>query len=455
MDYASILQALEGGQDPFAPSEQDRQDALTRALFAFGAGTLAAPSGGKGFGGAMRGVGQGAMMGMGAYQNALADAGKGRQDKLAMRVQLAQLIREQKKLEKQDRKDAALERAKQAGIVPAGMKTIQERGERGYTEDVQVPTMQSFDPKRFLQAYMAEPDSDPLEAIDMEAKLAKQQGWKQVGDAPGGGQLWIGPTGEPKVIGSADNAWVVEKQVGPEAYMMVNARNGDRKYVGDPSPKVTVAPQISVLNKQEERYRTKGVDDFYDNVMPSARSAQTQNGRLQSIINNPLDTGSFTEANATLKGWAVALGLPSENVKSYVANAQKFRADAADLVLAKQLAQKGPQTESDARRLEQTVPNLGNVRDANEYIARFAIAQNNFAIKKSEFMRARIESGTPPGNAESEWNNGPGNYSLFDDPVMKAFKPKGNPRASGGAIGGGPAGGGKVISGHVVRELPQ
>lgn len=454
MDYASILQALDSGQDPFAPSEQDRKDALTRALFAFGAGTLAAPSGGKGFGGAMRGAGQGAMMGMGAYQNALADAGKSRQDKLAMRVQLAQLIREQKKLEKQDRQDAALERAKRAGIVPGGMKTIQEQGERGYMEDVQVPTMQSFDPKRFLQAYMAEPDSDPLQAIELEAKLAKQQGWKQVGEAPGGGQLWIGPTGEPKVIGSADNSWQIEKQIGPEAYLMVNTRNGDRKYVGDPSPKVTVDARSSTTI-QDNKWREFGAKDFYDNVMPAARSAQAQNGRLQSIIANPLDTGSFTDANATLKGWAVALGLPSENVKSYVANAQKFKADASDLVLAKQMAQKGPQTESDAKRLEQTVPNMNNVRDANEYIARFAIAQNNYAIKRAEFLAERIEQGMRPSEADRQWNAGPGNYSLFDDPVMRAFKPKGNPRLSGGAISGGPSGGAQTIGGYGVRELPQ
>jgi hypothetical protein len=233
--------------------------------------------------------------------------------------------------------------------------------------------------------------------------------------------------------------------------MMVNTATGERKWVGDPSPKVNVDARSSTTI-QDNKWREFGGKDFYDNVMPAARSAREQNARLQSIINNPLDTGSFTPANATLKGWAVALGLPSENVKQYVANAQKFRADASDLVLQKQLAQKGPQTQSDAERLEKTVPDWKNVRDANEYIARFAMAQNNYIQKKAEFMAVRIENGMRPSEAEREWNATEGNYSLFDDPVMKAFKPRGDPRLSGGAIGGA-SGGGQVIGGYGVREI--
>lgn len=454
MDYASILQQLESGADPFAPSEQDRKDALTRALLAFGAGTLAAPSGGKGFGGAMRGVGQGAMLGMGTYQNALADAGKSRQDKLAMRVQLAQLIREQKKLEKQDRREAALERAKQAGMVPGRTVTESLAGGPGEGEAPTQYTRQEpggFDARKFLQAYMAEPDSDPLEAIDMESKLKKQQGWQRVGEAPGGGDLYIGPDGKPEVVGKASDEWQPVQEMA-NGILYVNKRTGEPKLVHNTAARVSVNQGGTVI--QDNRYRTAGVEDFYANVMPAARSAQAQNARLQSIINNPLDTGSFTEANATLKGWAVALGLPSENVKQYVANAQKFQSDAKDLVLTKQLAQKGPQTESDAKRLEQTMPQLGNVRDANEYIARFAMAQNNYIQKKAEFVSIKIEQGIPPGQAEREWNNGPGAYSLFDDPVMRAFKPRGNPRVSGGAIGGGASGGGmQTIGGYGVREV--
>jgi hypothetical protein len=325
-------------------------------------------------------------------------------------------------------------------------------GEGEAPTQYQTQTPGGFDVSRFLNAYMAEPDSDPLQAIELQSKLLKQQGWKMVGNAPGGGQLWIGPGGEPKVIGSADNTWSIAKQVGPEAFLMVNDRNGDMKYVGDPSPKINVDARSSTTI-QDNKFREFGAKDFYENVMPAARSAQQQNARLQSIIANPLDTGAFTETNATLKGWAVALGLPSENVKQYVANAQKFQADAKDLVLAKQLAQKGPQTESDARRLEQTVPSLGNVRDANEYIARFAMAQNNYQMKKADFMAARIEAGMRPSEAERAWNDGPGSYSLFDDPVMKAFKPRGNPRLSGGSIGGGASGGSQVIGGYGVREI--
>jgi hypothetical protein len=84
-------------------------------------------------------------------------------------------------------------------------------GEGEAPTQYQTQTPGGFDTSKFLKAYMAEPDSDPLQAIELEAKLAKNQGWKMVGNAPGGGQLWLGPTGEPKVIGSQDVRWVVEK----------------------------------------------------------------------------------------------------------------------------------------------------------------------------------------------------------------------------------------------------
>lgn len=452
MDYASILQALDSGQDPFAPSEQDRKDALTRALFAFGAGTLAAPSGGKGFGGAMRGVGQGAMMGMGAYQNALADAGNSRQDKLKMRVQLAQLIREQKKLEKQDRKDAALERAKRAGLIPGGTVTESLMGAPGEGEaptQYQTQTPGGFDPQKFLQAYMAEPDSDPLEAIDLQNKLKTQQGWQRVGEAPGGGDLYIGPNGKPEVIGKASDDWQPVQQM-DNGILYVNKRTGEPKLVHNTAPKtsVNVGGTKVVLDSNAKQ----GSEYFHKEMLPKMEAAKSQNARLQSMLKMKLDTNIFTPENKTFTAVLGALGLSSAKQKEYVGNVEAFQADAMKVVLDEQQAQKGPQTDKDFERIQATVPSLRNSPKGNEYIIRLRMAQNNRLIRQARFIGERTAKGEDYINALNAWEMSPdGQSSIFDEPALAGFSF--NPAQAGGAIR--QPGGGASINGVTVRRLGQ
>jgi len=93
------------------------------------------------------------------------------------------------------------------------------------------------------------------------------------------------------------------------------------------------------------------------------------------------------------------------------------------LVLTKQIAQKGPQTEADAKRMELTVASLGNTREANAAIIKFAKAQAKRTIQQQEFYDNWWRKYRTYEGADQEWFNGTGGQSLFDDPELKSLAP--------------------------------
>lgn len=429
MDYAEILKQLAGGGDPFAPSEQDRKDALTRALFTFGLGTLAAPYGGKGIGGGLNAAAKGGMMGMVAHQNALADATKGKQDKLAMRVQLAQLIRQAKEQERADKSREAYSRAVQAGRIPGGTVDVPMPGAPGENEGPQTAPMQTpgrFDLSRVVDTYSADPDADPAQVIALQQAAQKQQGWVKVGEAPGGGDLYRKPDGGLEVIGKGEDAWRPVKQ-DDQGVWMQNARNGDIKLIHNTAAKVTANAYGGAGGAV-----TKGLDEgtgkyVYGEGGPIAQlnAARSQNQVLRSMLPRVNTTGFFAPENKTFQQFLTSMGLGGEKAKLYAANTEAFQADAMALVLQAQAAQKGPQTDKDFMRIQESLPRLRNTPLGNEYIIRLRIAQNNRMAAQSEFMGRLMMDRQNPMNAleaQMAWERSPeAQRSLFDDHVLKGF----------------------------------
>jgi hypothetical protein len=116
-----------------------------------------------------------------------------------------------------------------------------------------------------------------------------------------------------------------------------------------------------------------------------------------------------------------ALGV--KDAEKFATDTQTFQSNAISAVLQKQLEQKGPQTESDARRIEQIGAELGKTKDANRFILDLAREQLRRDIEQRNFY-TEWKKGPGKGSfngAEDAWFAGEGGKSLFDRPALKKY----------------------------------
>jgi hypothetical protein len=139
-----------------------------------------------------------------------------------------------------------------------------------------------------------------------------------------------------------------------------------------------------------------------------------------NILNNGFKTGFGTETIAAGANVLSALGVP--NAEKFATNSQKFLGSATQAVLQKQLEQKGPQTESDAQRIQQTGAQLGNTVQANQFMLSAAKAQLKRDMDQRGFYDSWWKQNKTYDGAESAWYTGEGGKSLFDRPELKAYK---------------------------------
>lgn len=138
-----------------------------------------------------------------------------------------------------------------------------------------------------------------------------------------------------------------------------------------------------------------------------------------SALNKGLDTGFGTDAKAAGARVLGALGV--KDADKFAANAEMFRSNAINAVLQKQLEQKGPQTESDARRIEQVGAELGKTKDANKFILDLAKEQLKRDIDQRNFYANWQEKTGSFKGAENAWYAGEGGKSLFERPALKKY----------------------------------
>ena len=140
-----------------------------------------------------------------------------------------------------------------------------------------------------------------------------------------------------------------------------------------------------------------------------------------ATLNKGLDTGFGTDAKAAGARVLGALGV--KDAEKFATDTQTFQSNAIGAVLQKQLEQKGPQTESDARRIEQIGAELGKTKDANRFILDLAREQLRRDIEQRNFY-TDWKKGPGKGSfngAEDAWFAGEGGKSLFDRPSLKKY----------------------------------
>ena len=137
------------------------------------------------------------------------------------------------------------------------------------------------------------------------------------------------------------------------------------------------------------------------------------------ILNNGFDTGFGT---ATKKaGASVLAALGVKDAEKYATDSQSFLSNATQAVLQKQLEQKGPQTESDAQRIDQTGAELGKTKRANEFVLSVAKAQFKRDIEQRNFYDTWWKNNKTYDGAENAWYQGDGGKSLFSRPELSKY----------------------------------
>jgi len=138
-----------------------------------------------------------------------------------------------------------------------------------------------------------------------------------------------------------------------------------------------------------------------------------------SILGKGFSTGFGTETVAAGAKVLAALGVADAD--KFATNAQVFQAKATEAVLQKQLEQKGPQTESDAQRIDQIGAQLGKTTAGNKFVLTTAKEQLKRDIEQRAFYANWWQKNKTYDGAEDAWYSGEGGKSLFDRPALKAY----------------------------------
>ena len=186
-----------------------------------------------------------------------------------------------------------------------------------------------------------------------------------------------------------------------------------------------------VQEKAESGERGKMLVDQYRDISKSAGLAVKTLPSIEanlSALNKGFDTGFGKETVAAGASVLAALGV--KNAEKFATDTQTFQSNAINGVLQKQLEQKGPQTESDAKRIEQIGAQLGKTKQANEFILAAAREQLQRDIEQRNFYDRWYKTNKTYDGAEDAWFTGEGGKSLFDRPGLKKYAVSAAPAAS-------------------------
>ena len=177
-----------------------------------------------------------------------------------------------------------------------------------------------------------------------------------------------------------------------------------------------------VSERAEQGARGKMLVDDFSTIAKSAQLAVKTIPSIEAnlnILNKGFDTGFGTETIAAGANVLAALGVKDAN--KYATDAQMFKSKATEAVLQKQLEQKGPQTESDAQRIDAVGAQLGKTKDANQFVLTVAKEQLKRDIDQRNFYANWYKNNKTYDGAEDAWYTGKGGDSLFTSPALKKY----------------------------------
>jgi hypothetical protein len=201
-------------------------------------------------------------------------------------------------------------------------------------------------------------------------------------------------------------------------------------------------PAYEAMIKKETQFAPRAITNV--NMPPQERAEQGERGKMLvgeysdiskaaklaakilpsidanlSILDKGFSTGFGAETVAAGAKVLAALGVAEAD--KFATNAQVFQAKATEAVLQKQLEQKGPQTESDAQRIDQIGAQLGKTTAGNKFVLTTAKEQLKRDMEQRNFYDKWWKTNKTYDGAEDAWYSGEGGKSLFDRPAVKGY----------------------------------
>jgi len=274
-----------------------------------------------------------------------------------------------------------------------------------------------------------------LQMQKLKADMAKEQGQQSAQAALFGGQDGQGinwntprPMNEQQRMGMMGQAFPTQygtammeslfpkptdKWVDAGGGLQKNERTGETKPISPKLVDVNVqAPKPPVLQSEEDKALGQQYVAEYKGVVESASAAENARNQIRMARAYSDTSADGKELPSVLQqkvgNAAVALGFDVESptfksTLGRVSDGQSFVGTMQNLVLTKMQAQKGPQTENDAKRIEATLANLGNTPEARDFLLRASDALAYEDIQKRDFYEShRGEKGTLAG-ANMNW----------------------------------------------------
>jgi len=169
-------------------------------------------------------------------------------------------------------------------------------------------------------------------------------------------------------------------------------------------------PLVNISNigeREEAKAFGKSLVADYGAIRETAANASNELQSLHMLRNIDVDTNSLAPMKAWVSGYAQALGVdPNTLGLDSATNSQAFIGTANSLILTKMQAQKGPQTENDAKRIAETVASLGNTPQARDFLTNAAIALREREIEQADFYdNWRIGHGKSFDGARQAWEH--------------------------------------------------
>jgi len=188
------------------------------------------------------------------------------------------------------------------------------------------------------------------------------------------------------------------------------------------APAASTVIKMAPLEGSEQKFKGELNVQQYKDISATAKLAAKTLPAIESnldILNKGFETGFGTEAIAAGAKVLAAMGVP--NAEKFATNSQVFQAKATEAVLQKQLEQKGPQTESDAQRIDQIGAQLGKTTQGNKFLLTTAKEQLKRDMEQRNFYDSWWKQNKTYEGAEDAWYAGEGGKSLFDRPALKSY----------------------------------
>ena len=124
---------------------------------------------------------------------------------------------------------------------------------------------------------------------------------------------------------------------------------------------------------------------------------------LMATIPTP-NEGILSNFHHTVRKWSHDVGIPmsAEDVTK-IRDVEQFKSTFTNLLAAKLKTQTGPQTETDAQRMGDSLAQLTNMKDANEFIINMSIAIETRKIEQARFWSRHAVKENNVRGAAAAW----------------------------------------------------